>query len=71
MTYLITGVTGQLGAAILEKVSETVAKEDIAVLVRSQEKGQAFAQAGYQVRIGDFSDKAQLIENFKGIDRLI
>lgn len=39
MTTLITGVTGGLGAAILENLSKSVPASDIAVLVRSAEKG--------------------------------
>lgn len=38
MTTLITGVTGGLGAAILENLSKSVPASDIAVLVRSAKK---------------------------------
>lgn len=71
MTYLITGVTGGLGAGILKILSESVARDEIAVLVRSEAKGKAFAEAGYDVRIGDYSDEAILTKAFDGINTLM
>lgn len=71
MTYLITGVTGGLGAGILDTLSQTVSPSDISVLVRSEAKGEPFAQAGYDVRIGDYSDESVLIKAFSGIDTLM
>ncbi|MGT2907352.1 SDR family oxidoreductase [Streptococcus dentiloxodontae] len=71
MTYLITGVTGGFGAAALTALAKQADKKDIAVLVRSKEKGQPFAAAGYDVRIGDYSDQAVLEKAFAGIDTLL
>lgn len=71
MTYLITGVTGGLGKSILDTLGKQVPTSEIAVLVRSVEKGHTFAQAGYDVRIGDYADQVSLEEAFKGIETLM
>lgn len=71
MAYLITGVTGGLGAGILAKLSQQVDKADIAVLVRSEEKGKPFKYQGYDVRIADYSDKDKLTKAFTGVDTLM
>lgn len=71
MTTLITGVTGGLGATILENLSKSVPASDIAVLVRSAEKGQVFKEAGYDVRIGDYSDQSVLENAFAEIETLM
>ncbi|MDY4761210.1 SDR family oxidoreductase [Streptococcus thoraltensis] len=71
MTYLITGVTGHLGKGILDNLVLQTPKEDIAVLVRSEEKGQPFAKDGFDVRIGDYTDKESLEKAFQGITTLM
>lgn len=71
MTYLLTGVTGGLGNGILTELSETVPHKDISVLVRSKAKGESFAAAGYDVRIGDYADKQSLVKAFSGIETLM
>ena len=71
MTYLITGVTGGLGAGILKYLSEKVPVSEIAVLVRSEEKGKTFADKGYQVRVADFSNQEKLEQAFTGVETLM
>lgn len=71
MTYLITGATGGLGKSILDVLSKKVPASEIAVLVRSEEKGKPFVEAGYDVRIGDYSDEAVLEKAFAGVDTLM
>ena len=71
MTYLITGVTGGLGNGVLKDLSKTVSHDEIAVLVRSEAKGVPFAEAGYAVRVGDYSDKESLVNVFSGIETLM
>lgn len=71
MTYLLTGVTGGLGNGILAALSETIAHDEIAVLVRSKAKGEPFAAAGYDVRIGDYGDQDSLVKAFSGIKTLM
>lgn len=71
MTYLLAGVTGGLGNSILAELSETVPPNDIAVLVRSKAKGETFAAAGYDVRIGDYANQDSLVKAFTDIDTLM
>lgn len=71
MTYLITGVTGGLGGSILEHLSKQIDNKDIAVLVRSEDKGKIFADKGYDVRIGDYSNVDLLEKAFDGIETLM
>lgn len=71
MTYLVTGVTGGLGTAILENLAKQVPTKQIAVLVRSEEKGKTFSDAGYDVRVGTYSDQVSLEKAFAGIETLI
>lgn len=71
MTYLITGVTGGLGAGVLKYLSEKVPVSEIAVLVRSEEKGKTFADKGYQVRVADFSNQEKLEQAFTGVETLM
>ena len=71
MKYLVTGVTGGLGRGILEELAMIVPAKDIAVLVRSEDKGKVFAEQGYEVRIGDFSDRKALEQAFAGVETLM
>lgn len=71
MTYLITGVTGGFGNSVLKALSKTVSQDEIAVLVRTEAKGVPFAEAGYEVRIGDYSDEESLVNAFSGIKTLM
>ena len=71
MNYLITGVTGGLGSAILDSIKDKVAREKVSLLVRSEEKANPFLEKGYDVRIADFSEKEKLVQAFSGIDTLM
>ena len=71
MKYLLTGVTGELGNYVFEYLKEQVALEDIAVLVRSEEKAAPFKKEGVEVHIADFGDYDRLLQAFKGVDRML
>lgn len=71
MNYLLTGVTGELGAYALQYLKEQVGLNDIIGLVRSEEKAAALRKEGINVRIADFGDYESLLEAFNGIDRLL
>lgn len=71
MNYLITGATGGFGAAALNHLKEIVAAEEIFALARTEEKAQTLKEAGFNVRIGDYSDATSLEKAFAGIDRLL
>jgi NAD(P)H dehydrogenase (quinone) len=71
MTYLVTGATGGLGSLALNQLKELVPQSEIYALVRSEEKSTALKEAGFQTRIGDYSDRASMKAALKGIDRLL
>ncbi|OJJ19031.1 NAD(P)-dependent oxidoreductase [marine bacterium AO1-C] len=69
---LITGATGGLGSAVADFLSKKVALTNIAVLVRDpqSEKAKTLAEKGFELRVGDYTDKASLAKAFTGIDQL-
>ncbi|MGG5372989.1 SDR family oxidoreductase [Enterococcus sp. AZ196] len=71
MKYLVTGATGGFGDYALNYLKEEVPVSDIFALVRSEEKGAALKEAGVNIRIGDYADKASMKKALEGIDRLL
>ncbi|EPX6959288.1 SDR family oxidoreductase [Listeria monocytogenes] len=71
MTYLVTGATGGLGGYALNYLKELVPMSDIYALVRSEEKGVDLKAAGFNIRIGDYSDAESMKQAFAGIDRVL
>lgn len=67
---LVTGVTGQLGKAVIDLLIKKVSVSDIAVLVRDASKVENLEAQGVEIRIGDFNDEASLVSAFAGIDKL-
>lgn len=64
--YVVAGVTGNVGSAVAD---ELLAKsKKVRVLVRSEEKGQRFADQGAEVRVGSLDDEAFLEAAFDGAD---
>lgn len=68
---VVTGATGQLGGAVVERLLERVPAEEIAVSVRDARKVQALADRGVQVRHGDNDDPESLVRAFAGASRLL
>lgn len=68
---LVTASTGQLGTATVNALLEKVPAAQIAVLARSAEKAQAFADKGVNVRIGDYKDYASLVAAFAGVEKVL
>ncbi|ARN89118.1 NAD(P)H-binding protein [Levilactobacillus brevis] len=71
MKYLVTGATGGFGGYALKVLQNLVPQEDIYALVRSEAKGADLKAAGFNLRIGDYTDEAALTQAFSGIDRLL
>ncbi|WP_419871469.1 SDR family oxidoreductase [Candidatus Pristimantibacillus sp. PTI5] len=71
MKILVTGVTGKLGAIVIETLLETVPASDLAVSVRNPEKAESLRARGVDVRHGDFDQPETLDKAFAGIDRLL
>lgn len=71
MKFLVTGATGGYGSYALKVLKTLVPQEDIYALVRSEAKGAELKAAGFNIRIGDYTDEASLETAFNGIDRLL
>lgn len=69
---LITGATGGLGSAVANFLSTKIDNSDIVVLVRDAkgDKAKDYVARGFDVRVGDYNDKAGLIKAFQGISQL-
>jgi NAD(P)H dehydrogenase (quinone) len=70
-TFLVTGVTGNLGSAALRSLLDSVAASDIRVLVRTEHAASRFAAHGLTPRIADYSDSESLNAAFADVDRVI
>lgn len=68
---LISGATGQLGGHVVSQLLRRNAVNKFAVLARSSEKAERFADMGIEVRIGDFDQPATLKNAFDGIERFL
>jgi NAD(P)H dehydrogenase (quinone) len=64
----VTGSTGRLGRLAIAALKARVPASDIVAVARDANKA---ADLGVEVRIADYSDKAALVEAFKGVDRLL
>ena len=67
---LITGATGNLGKATLEFLLKKVPASSVAAMARQPEKLADVKALGVDVRQGDYTDPASLLNAFKGIDTL-
>jgi len=64
----VTGVTGQLGRIVVEKLKEKVSAESIVALVRTPDKA---AGLGVEARAFDYSKPENLVTSLQGIDYLL
>ncbi|MGG7507943.1 NAD(P)H-binding protein [Plantibacter sp. YIM 135249] len=69
--FLLTGATGNLGAAALHDLLERVPASDIAVLIRRPDDAPRFDALSVEPRLGDYDDPASLAEAFAGVERLL
>lgn len=68
---LVTGANGHLGSQTIDFLLEKDLSEDIAGLVRSEEKGAELKKKGVELRIGDYRDKDSLRKALQGVDVLL
>jgi len=69
---LVTGATGSLGSKVVHLLKEKTAPGNLAVLVRDEKNKlvKKYADAGIEVRIGDYANLQSLNNTFKSIDVL-
>ncbi len=69
--YVVTGVGGYIGAAVVENLlKDGVPPEDIRVTSRNEEVLARWRSRGVQAHRADFNDKAALVEAFRGAEHL-
>lgn len=68
---LVTGATGQLGAATVEHLLKHTEANTIVALARDENKATVLKEKGVEVRIGDFDDRDALDKAMQGIDKVL
>jgi len=68
---VVTGATGLLGGAVVERLLGKVPATEIGVSVRDPAKATALAERGVRVRRGDYDDAASLAHAFEGAEQLL
>ena len=68
---VVTGATGLLGGAVVERLLARRPAEEIGVSVRDPAKAAALADRGVRVRRGDYDDAASLAHAFAEADQLL
>jgi NAD(P)H dehydrogenase (quinone) len=68
---LVTGATGNLGAATIQFLLKKMPAGQISALARDEQKAAGLKQAGVGVRIGDYNDYDSLVRAFAGVDKLL
>ncbi|MFE9107225.1 SDR family oxidoreductase [Actinomadura geliboluensis] len=68
---IVTGATGKLGRATIERLLERVPADQVGASVRAPEKARDLAERGVRVRRGDFADPASLARAFEGASQVL
>jgi NAD(P)H dehydrogenase (quinone) len=68
---IVTGASGQLGRAIVQKLVQRVPARQVGASVRDPEKASDLAALGVRVRRGDFTDPASLSDAFEGASQVL
>ena len=68
---IVTGASGQLGRAVVERLLELIPAEQIGVSVRDPEKARELEARGVRVRRGNFEDSASLADAFEGASQVL
>lgn len=68
---IVTGATGRLGRAVIDRLFEHVPTSELAVSVRDPDKATELADRGVRVRRGDFTEPSTLPEAFEGASRVL
>ncbi len=68
---IVTGATGQLGRAVVERLLELVPAGQVGVSVRDPEKARELEARGVRVRRGNFGDPASLSHAFEDATQVL
>ncbi|WP_254412646.1 SDR family oxidoreductase [Dyadobacter diqingensis] len=67
----LTGASGNLGSAVLERLLKLVPANKVAALDRNPNRAKILKQKGISVFIGEYADKASLLDALKGVEKLL
>ena len=67
----LTGASGNLGSAVLERLLKLVPANTIAALDRNADRAKVLEQKGITVFIGDYADKSSLLSALQGVEKLL
>lgn len=68
---IVTGATGKLGQAIVERLLKKLPSDQVGVSVRDPEKAHVLKEQGVRVRKGDFGDRESLRHAFEGASQVL
>lgn len=68
---LVTGATGQLGAVVVANLLKTTPANEVAVLVRDENKAADLKAKGVEIRVGSYHDKVSLATALQGIEKVL
>jgi len=68
---IVTGATGRLGRAVVDRLTERVPADQLGVSVRDPDKAADLAAQGIRVRRGDFDDPDSLAYAFEGARQVL
>jgi NAD(P)H dehydrogenase (quinone) len=68
---LVTGATGHLGTAVVNHLLKKTSANQIAALVRDDNKASAFKEKGVDIRVGNYNDPASLDNAMQGIEKVL
>ncbi len=69
---LITGATGNFGKATIDfLLKKNIAASNITAMVRDAAKAEDLKNKGINIKVGDYNNYNGLVNNFKGIDKLL
>lgn len=68
---LVTGATGFLGSAVVERMRKKTLTDKFVTFARDKEKAKRLTDQGVQVRYGNFDDPASLDKAMQGIEKVL
>ncbi len=68
---LVTGATGQLGTAVIDHLLKKTSANQIAALVRDENKASVLKEQGVDIRVGSYDDPASLDKAMQGIEKVL
>jgi NAD(P)H dehydrogenase (quinone) len=68
---LVTGATGILGNAVIEKLQTKLATNQIAIITRDESKRKVMESKGFTTFLGDYTDKQSLEKAMRTVDTVL